>query len=493
MTAGSLALSAVAALPIVATVLLLLKYRWEALCAARYLGRARPVGGGLMTMIILALLLLAIGCTLLFGLRDKSWAMVVGGLCLLVGGTGTFAAIIATRLSVFSTVAALGLALGVAALVVVGAVTSGFRRDFLERVTPFHGHVMVGLYGEPALAEARAELATLATKLTDLPGLVSQAPFGLSVAEVSLGPVAINLKAIDGRAGRGALNRWLVAGDLSALARPAACGPGVTEPGEFVGHLVIGRPLAERLRAKVGDCVPMVIPFGRPGELIPEALYFQVVGIFEMGFHQHDTKLAFVALDDLARLEAARPFIYGIELVFDDPMRTPQLLPQVEARIGPGYRVLDWRFLSHMLFATLETQRVAIGFFLCIILLVSAFNLVASLIIVVVSKTREIAVLRALGARPAAVLRIFVIAGGIVGLVGTTGGLAMGLAVAASLRAMRFKIEASVYRIGELPIDVVPSDLLWIMGIAQITCLAATIAPVIRARRLQIVDGLRQV
>jgi lipoprotein-releasing system permease protein len=244
---------------------------------------------------------------------------------------------------------------------------------------------------------------------------------------------------------------------------------------------------------QVGDCVQMVIPFGRPGQLQPVALPFEVIGLFEMGFHQHDTHLAYVALEDLRQLETARPFIYGLELVFADPLSVGKMMDVVEARIGTGYHVLDWRMLSQGLFSALEAQRVLIGLFILIIIVVSAFNLVASLIIIVLTKTREIAILGALGARPAAVLRVFVQSGGVAGLLGTGTGLAAGAAICALLRAYHFRLDAAVYMIPELPIDLNPADFALVGGVAQLACLLATIFPVLRARRLAIADGLRQV
>ncbi|HEY0708397.1 MAG TPA: FtsX-like permease family protein, partial [Polyangia bacterium] len=218
-----------------------------------------------------------------------------------------------------------------------------------------------------------------------------------------------------------------------------------------------------------------------------------VVGIFEMGFHQHDTRLAYVALDDLTALERARPFIYGLELVFADPLVVTRLTPEIEAQVDGSFRVLDWRFLSQGLFSALETQRIVIGLFLLIIILVSAFNLFASLTIVVLSKSREMALLGALGARRAALLRIFVAAGGIAGLLGTGAGLLAGLGFCALVGSYRLALDASVYMIGELPIALDFRDLLLVAGVAQLMCLLATIPVVLRARRTTITEGLRHV
>jgi lipoprotein-releasing system permease protein len=490
MTLAAFARLALAAVPLAVTLALLLRYRFELQVGLRYLSRPAPPGARPKLALVVALILCALGAVLLFSSVDRGWLVYLGAVLVFTGGFAALGAALLLRFSVFTTVSAMGLAIGVAALLVVLAVTGGFRRDFLERVTAFHGHLVVGLYGEPSVDEARAEIAELRRKLADLPGLVGTGPFAVSFAEVSIGPASASLKALDPAAGTPSLARWMVEGDLAALARPASCG-GARD--EFVGHLVLGRPLARRLRAKVGDCVQVVIPFGRPAELQPVALTFAVVGIFEMGFHQHDTRLAYVAFEDLRALERARPFIYGLELRFTDPLAVDALMPLVEKRVGLSYRVLDWRLLSQGLFSGVETQRVVIGLFLFIIVVVSAFNLVASLIIVALRKTREIAVLGALGARPAAVLRIFVLAGAVTGLVGLTTGLAAGAGICALLRGYHFKLEAAVYMIAELPVDLDVGDMLVVAGMAQLASLLATVPSVIRARRLTVTDGLRQV
>ena len=500
-SASTWGLLALASVPLGITLFFLARYRFEALIGIRYLTRSMRAGRRPRVALVVSLAFTGTGLLLLFGARAHGWAVALGAVLLLLGGFGALASLTLLRFSVFTTVSAMGMALGVAALLVVLAVTGGFRRDFLARVTSFHGHMVVGLYGEPSLDEAKADLTQLEGKLGVLPGLVGSGVFAVSFAEVSIGAASAALKAVDPAASANPLARWMLEGDLRDLGRPALCGDAAAagaavaagEPPEFVGHLVIGRPLARRIKAKLGDCVQVVIPFGRPGQLQPVALSFKVLGIFEMGFHQHDTHLAYVALEDLRQLETSRPFIYGLELVFTDPLQVGKLIPLVEERVGSGYRVLDWRLLSQGLFSALEAQRVLIGLFLSIIIVVSAFNLVASLTIIVLTKTREIAILGALGARRAALLRVFVLAGGVAGLLGTGAGLVAGLAICGLLRAYHFQLEAAVYMISELPIDLGVMDFLVVGGVAQLACLLATIPPVLRARRLAIADGLRQV
>ncbi|HEY0709957.1 MAG TPA: hypothetical protein VGG33_24300, partial [Polyangia bacterium] len=275
MTIPSWLLAAFAALPVVATLVLLLRHRFETMVGMRYLGRTRPPRRRTQVALAFALFAVVAGLALTFGGRDQGWPVYTGALLMLLGAFGALAAGMLLRFSVFTTVSAMGLALGVAALVVVLAVTGGFRRDFLTRVTAFHGHLVIGLYGEPTVREAKAEIALLQKKFGKLPGVVGTGTFAVSFAEVSIGSASASLKALDPDAGPSPLARWMVAGDLADLARPATCQPRATlrgpdderggdeEAPDFVGHLVLGKPLADRVRAKVGNCIDVVIPFGR--------------------------------------------------------------------------------------------------------------------------------------------------------------------------------------------------------------------------------------
>ena len=477
-----------------ATAVLLAWFGFERTVALRYLRRARPLRGA-RAAALGALLAVAAGAALLAAGRGVWQAEAAGAGLFFVGAVAAYAVATLRLFSLFTTVATLGVSLGVAALVVVMAVTSGFQRDFLERVSAFHAHLVVSLYGEPTLKEAEPELRVLTDKLRVLDGVTAMAPFVVSFAEVMVGQTAAYLKAIDPAHGPPPpVARWMTAGNLADLSRPAVCPGEPPEPpgsGRPVGRILLGEALARQIKAGVGTCISVLVPFGSTGDLESASLRFRVVGLFKMGFHLHDTRLAYVALADVPHIELSRPFLYGVEVHLDRPLRAPALVPDLEARLGPGYRVLDWRFQSKGLFDALATQRVLVGLFLVLIILVSAFNLMASLTILVLAKRREIAVLGALGARRRSLLRIFVSAGAIAGLLGVGGGLALGLLVSGLLGAYHFPLDLETYRVAELPVEVALADLLLVSGVAQLACLLATVPTVLRASRHRIVDGLR--
>jgi lipoprotein-releasing system permease protein len=490
------AILALAAAVLAVTGILLSAFAFERTVALRYLRRVRPRRAARWAVASFLVPLLAGGALLVFG-RGFWQAEALGAALFFGGAVAGFAVVMLRVFSLFTTIATLGLALGVAALVVVLAVTSGFQRDFLDRVSAFHAHLVVGIYGQPSLKEAQPEIRTLMTKLRDLPGVTGMAPFVVSFAEVMVGQTGALLKAIDPAHGPPAVARWMTdPSKLADLERPAQC-PGDAADGggaaPHVGRILLGTELAKQIKAQVGSCISVLVPFSRPADMGSATLRFKVVGLFQMGFHLHDTRLAYISLADVPHLESSRGFLYGVEVLLDQPMRAPELVPDLEARLGGGYHVVDWRFQSKGLFDSLAAQRVVIGLFLVLIILVSAFNLMASLSILVLSKRREIALLGALGARPRALLRIFVCAGALAGLLGVGGGLGLGLLICAVLRAYHFPLDLAVYKVAELPVQVNLPDLLLVSGVAQLACLLATLPPVRRASTQRVVEGLRPV
>ena len=167
-----------------------------------------------------------------------------------------------------------------------------------------------------------------------------------------------------------------------------------------MGRLALGAELAHQLHVGVGDCVSIMIPFSSGGGEAPISFLFRVVGMFRMGFNEYDTRLAYVSLSDAHRLANARGLVFGVELRFADPMMALSAAPEVKRRLDAPYRVIDWKELNHNLFMALTMQKVIISLLLVLIIVVAAFNIIASLTMIVLSKVREIAILKSMGARP---------------------------------------------------------------------------------------------
>ena len=475
---------------LVGTLLLLALRPFERTVGLRYLSRSFP-SRHVRGLLFGSLLIAAAGAAML-GLGRGAWLVeLVGAGLLFVAAVGVLTSALAARLSLFTTISTLGLSLGVAALMVVLAVTSGFQRDYLGRISSFQAHLVVGVYGEPGYDQAMKELRSLEIRLRDLPGVVRIDPFANSAAEVMIGGTAANLRAVDPTRAAASLARSMTAGDPRDLGRPAFCPVG--DELLPVPPIVLGSELGRKARARPGQCIDVLVPVLRQGGFDLESVHFKVVGLASIGLHNFDARYGYLALADVRRIESARPFIYGVELEWEDPFDALDAEPAITARVGQDYRVLDWTFLGQNLFEAVTTQRTVIFVFLFIIILVSAINLLASLYLVVIAKSREIAILSAMGARRSAVMRIFVTAGGVSGLMGIAGGLLLGLFVCGLLRVYRYPLDAVIYQVGELPVRIVPADLVLVAGVAQLACLLATIPAARRLARLHVVEGLRQV
>ena len=183
--------------------------------------------------------------------------------------------------------------------------------------------------------------------------------------------------------------------------------------------------------------------------------------------------------------------LFGVELRFDDPRRALAATDEVLERVGYEPRIVDWQTLNQNMFAALEMQKVIIALFLMIIIVVAAFNIVASLTMIVLAKVREMAILSAMGAHRRSVMRVFLVAGSLVGFVGVGFGLIYGIGICALAAFYGYPLDPKVYAIARLPVEISAGELLFVAGSTQLICVLATLYPAIRAGRLKVVDGLR--
>jgi lipoprotein-releasing system permease protein len=504
----------IGAAAVAASVILFLRFGFERFVGLRYLLRSRKSKTARAGLVATSALTL-VGLAALFLGHGHARALETVGVTLtLLGGLGLLLFVLLHIFSVFTTVSTMGVVLGVASLVVVLAVTSGFEREFESKVLAVNAHLLVMNYGAPGMEDRERAADGYLKKLADLPGLVRISKFGMSAGEVMIGKVGATLKSIDLENPGTELGPALVAGKLEDLARPAHCAVGPAwaradadasvkskrgdPPGtagddaDFVGRIVLGTELARRIQAQVGDCISVVIPFaGRDIDAQPISFPFQVVGLFRLGFHEYDTRLAYVGMADARKIGAARPMLFGVELRFADPKRALHAEPEVVARVGYEPKIIDWQTLNQNMFAALEMQKVIIALALMIIIVVAAFNIVASLTMIVLAKGREMAILSAMGARRRALMRLFMVAGSLVGFVGVGMGIVYGLGICALAAYYGYPLDPKVYAIAQLPVDVNVRELLAVAGTTQFVCVLATLYPALRAGRLQVVDGLR--
>lgn len=263
--------------------------------------------------------------------------------------------------------------------------------------------------------------------------------------------------------------------------------------------LVLGVTLARSLGINVGDRVQVISPLSgldtslwRPGGGAPRSRDFRVIGIFQAGFQEYDSHLVYVDLYEAQQFIDEGDTVMGVELRLHDIDAAPEVSRRVERMLGGGpYHTLDWKELNHNLFTALEIQKVILSLVIATIIFVAAFNVVATLIMIVLEKRREIAILKAMGARDGGILAIFMVQGSLVGFVGTALGIALGGGVAFYLERYHFPLDPKVYLIDHLPVRASAWEYLATTGIALGICIVATLAPSWWAARLLPADGVR--
>jgi len=479
-------------LAVIAGVVALFGLGLERFVGMRYLHRAHRPRGARM-LLAASLGGAALGCAVFLLSRGRFRAgETVGVIAILLGALAALLALLLRVFSVFTTVSTMGVVLGVASLVVVMAVTSGFEREFQDKVLALNAHLIVIPYGDVDIDSPEA--SQMVEKLRGMPGVVRMAKFLFSAGEVMVGRIGANLKGVDLVEGADDLRRSLVQGRVEDLVRPASCPLPAGSPrktNDDVGRIILGAELAHRLHAEVGSCISIMVPFSAGDAVTPPSFPFKVVGLFRMGFNEYDTRLAYVSLADARRIASARGLVFGVELRFADPMTALKVGGEVKRRLDAPYRVIDWKELNHNLFMALTMQKVIISLVLVLIVVVAAFNIMASLTMIVLSKVREIAILKSMGARTTMVAGVFLVGGTTVGAVGTGLGMLYGLLVCLLAHVYGYPLDPRVYLIGKLPVRIAWTELAAVAGATLLICFIATVYPSVRASRLRAVEGLR--
>jgi lipoprotein-releasing system permease protein len=390
-----------------------------------------------------------------------------------------------TFISVISLVSVLGVALGVAALIVVLAVMNGFGANLREKLLGLNAHMIV-LTADGLLSNYRE----LAAQASTLPGVLGATPFLYAEAMAS-GPTGgvkgVVVRGIDPASASTVLSveRDLIAGDLRGLLQRAP------HPG-----ILIGKELATRLGVGLGSTVQILAPSGKRSAagFTPKIVSFTLAGIFRSGLYEYDSTLVFVAIPQAQTLLGLEEdMVTGLELRVADIQKVETIAPQVvQALGGPPLYPRHWIEMNQSLFAALKLEKTAMAVILIMIVLVGSFSIVTTLVMMVMEKNKDIAVLMAMGATRAQIRRIFILQGGIIGLTGTSLGFALGLGLCALLSRYQFiKLPADVYYLDHLPVQIQPLDLMAIGISAMVLCLLATIHPSHQAATLNPTEALR--
>jgi lipoprotein-releasing system permease protein len=379
-----------------------------------------------------------------------------------------------------------GIALGVAALIVVLSVMNGFQDELRTRILSVASHIEIR--GMPVLeddaAVARAALAN--------PHVKAAAPYVLGQAMLSSGDAnrgalirGVDPKQEDGVADIG---RSMRAGALSDL-----------KPGEF--GIVLGSELARALGVRMGETVVVITPQGNvtAAGTLPRLKSFKVVGVFEVGMYEYDSGLALIDIDDARKLYRL-PGVSGVRLKLDDLFAAPTVARELLRSMPINAEVRDWTKSHANFFRAVQIEKRVMFIILTLIVAVAAFNIVSAQVMTVTDKRADIAILRTLGASPASIMAIFMLQGALIGCIGTAIGLVGGILLALNVGTVVPAIERmfsiqfldkSVYYISELPSDLQRGDVVTIALIALLLALLATIYPAWSASRVNPAEALR--
>jgi lipoprotein-releasing system permease protein len=390
-------------------------------------------------------------------------------------------------ISFISGVSMLGIALGVAALVIVLSVMNGFQKEVRDRMLSVIAHIEVMDAGGNALADWRA---TAAAAQRD-PRVTGAAPY-------------IHAQ---GLVGRGEELRFSIVrgidpaeeGKVTDLARTQAELLARLKPGEW--NIVVGVELARMLGARIGDKVTVISPSGQttPAGVVPRLKQFTLVGVFDVGHYEYDSALALIHLDDAARLFRVEGPT-GVQLRLAKVHDARLVGQELQASMGPSLLVRDWTRTNRNWYDAVQIEKRLMFIILTLIVAVAAFNLVSTLVMTVTDKQSDIAILRTLGASPRSIMGIFIVQGATSGIIGTLAGLLLGLAVAFNIDVIVPAIErafgvaflpGSIYVISRMPSQPMAADIVPVAVISLLLSLAATLYPSWRASRVNPAEALR--
>jgi lipoprotein-releasing system permease protein len=375
-----------------------------------------------------------------------------------------------------------GVAVGVMALLVVLSVMSGFHEDLQRKILGVNAHVVVLDY-----RGAMQDYENVTEKLKGEKDIVSSAPFIMGQVLVSSGKRAhgVFLRGINPGMEKKTtdIGRFMKEGKLENLNSKGGT-PGI----------IIGRELASSMGVFQGDTINVLSPIGKIGPLgmLPKIKEFKVVGIFEVGMFEYDSNLVLTSLGAAQQFFDMKGDVTGIQLRLDDIYKAPAVREYIEKKLGFPFYAKDWMQMNKNLFSALKLEKFAMFIILVLIILVASFNIVSTLIMNVIEKKREIAILKAMGATDKGIMTIFVLQGLLIGLLGTIIGVTGGYLLCYVLNTYQIiKLPADVYYLSHLPVKTKLSDFIAVSLSAIIISLLATIYPAWQAAKLNPVEPLR--
>jgi len=408
-----------------------------------------------------------------------------------------------TFISLITLISVGGVAVGVMVLIVVLAVMSGFETSLKEKILGINSHIWI-LPQTPGRLE---DYQNIVRRVAAIPHVTFAAPFTThEVMLVADGHVSGTIiRGIDpGHTDQmAALGRHLHGQELRPLIDPPprASEAGAVPPAANRG-IVLGKDLARHLLVFPGQQVMVTSPMGglTPAGILPNMRGFTVTGTFDTGMYEYDAKLALMSLQQAQDFFELGDAVHGIEVKVDDIYRVHEVSEAIRGALGPAFWTRDWMQMNRNLFAAIRQEKVLMFIILVLIILVAAFNIVSTLIMMVMEKQADIAILKAMGARHGGIYKIFMLEGMIIGVVGTLLGCLGGLVFAWNLQSIAGLVERvlginvfprDVYFLDKLPVELHPMDIGLIMLTAIVVSFFATLYPAMNASRLNPVEALR--
>ena len=394
--------------------------------------------------------------------------------------------------SVTTLISILGISLGVMALIVVVGVMTGFEKELRRKILGMQSHIVVSSLANEGVLEWRK----LSKKINIDREVISSSPFVYGQVMFSskgrvMGSIVKGIQ-IDTTSKKGFAE--FISDDSLNKIRELKI--------QKKEGVILGSELATKLMVEPGDTVRMISPIGKvtPLGLIPKANNFHVAGIFKSGFYQYDVGLSFVSLRDAQEFFGLGNYVSGLHVRVSDIFLSERIAKRIKTKIGPLYEVRSWQTMNQNLFSALKTEKTTMTILLMLVVIVAAFNIGGSLVMVVMEKGKDIAILKSMGATKGFILRLFFLQGAFIGFIGTLLGVILGILLGWNLHYVESFLEnffgleilpASIYHIDRLPVEMRFFEIIIISIVSIFISLVATVYPAWRASWVDPIDELR--
>lgn len=395
-----------------------------------------------------------------------------------------------TFISLITVISVLGVMIGVMTLNVVMAVMSGFEETLRDRLLGINAHVAVVRSGEPMQDYER-----LIHQVTSEDGVLAASPtiYGQVMLTVGSRVSGVVVRGVDPDRVNDVIRveDYIIEGDLAGLKRqhPIA----VDDRTVLLPGIILGERLANQLGVFLGSPLQVVSPLGSPTAIgvIPKVRRFVVAGVLRTGMSEIDSTLVFMGLSEAQKFFELSGAVTNIELRVREVNQARQVAERIQRRLGFPYFAEDWTRLWPNLFSALELEKTVYFLVLLLMVLIGAFNIVSTLVMVVMEKKKDIAILRSMGATQQSIRRIFLLKGCLIGVVGTISGVILGLLVCALIAQYQFKLPDGVFLISTVPVRVYASNFILVACASFVVCLLASIYPARQAAKLDPVEIIR--